>query len=167
MPDQITVQIQGLAELQQKLAELSTTTADRCIRKALQAGAVIEQAAIRERAPVRVDDPSGTALPPGALANDIVIKMKRSDQGNLAAIVGPDKFTAHVARWAEYGHRLVRGGRSRLNTLTGKSRGSGKQVGSVRAYPFIRPAFEESREAVTAAITTTLAEEITKAGKAK
>lgn len=167
MPDQIKVEIKGLAELQKKLTELSTTAADRCIRKALQAGAEIEQVAIQERAPIRVDDESGTALPPGALANDIVIHVKRSDQGHIAAIVGPDKMTAHVARWVEYGHRLVRGGKSYLNKRTGKTRGPGSQVGSVEEHPFIRPAFEASREAVTAAITTTLATEIEKASKGK
>jgi hypothetical protein len=54
-----------------------------------------------------------------------------------------------------------------LNKRTSKTRGPGSQVGEVKAYPFIRPAFEESREAVTEAITTTLATEIEKASKGK
>jgi HK97 gp10 family phage protein len=167
MPDGITVEILGLAELQQKLTELSTTAADRCIRTALRAGAEIEQAAIQERAPERPDLPSGTALPPGALANDIVVHVRKSDQGNLSAIIGPDKYTSHVARWVEYGHRLVVGGYSSMDKRTGKYRGPGQHKGDVPAHPFIRPAFEATRDEVTTAITTTLASEIEKASKTK
>jgi HK97 gp10 family phage protein len=162
--DGLTVEIQGLAELQAKLNDLSTKAADAAMRKALKAGAVIEQAAITERAPIK--DGTGGILPDGALKNDIVFKIRRDDRGGMTAVVGPDKYTAHVARWVEYGHRLVRGGYSK-KLADGSTRGPGKEVDQVPEHPFIRPAWEASREAVTTAITTTLAEEIEKAAARK
>jgi HK97 gp10 family phage protein len=162
--DGFSIDVEGLSALQAKLDDLGTTMADRAIRKALKAGALIEQAAIVERAPVK--DVTGGILPPGALKSDIVIRMKKDASGANSAVVGPAKLTAHVARWVEYGHRLVVGGRSRV-LRSGKTKGPGKQVGQVEAYPFIRPAYEASRAAVTEAICKTLAAEVDKAGNTK
>src|SRR5450631_1492110 len=53
MADGISVTVEGLVQLQTKLDALTTKQADRCIRTALKAGGVIEQAAIAERAPVK------------------------------------------------------------------------------------------------------------------
>jgi HK97 gp10 family phage protein len=162
MADGISIQLEGLSELQAKLDELSTKQADAAIRKALKAGGEIERAAISERAPIK--DTTGGSLPDGALANDIVVKINRSDQGNLYAVVGPDKYTAWVARFVEYGHRLVRGGRSRL-LKNGKTRGPGTQVGTVPEHPFIRPAFESTRQEVVDVMCQTLADEISLAAQ--
>ena len=162
--DGFSIDVEGLSALQAKLDDLGTKAADRAIRKALKAGALIEQAAIIERAPVK--DVTGGILPPGALKSDIVIRMKKDAMGANSAVVGPAKLTAHVARWVEYGHRLVLGGRLRV-LASGKTRGSGKQVGQVDAHPFIRPAYEASRSAVAEAICTTIATEVEKAGKKK
>jgi HK97 gp10 family phage protein len=162
--DSISIEVKGLEELKSKLDQLSTKEADAAIRKALRAGAAIEQAAIAERAPVKVD--TGGTLPEGALKSDIVVKMTRDGQGNIAAIVGPDKLTSHVARWVEYGHRLVRDGYSRV-LANGKTKGSGKQVGNVPAHPFIRPAFEATADEVAQTIASTLAAEIEKAANTK
>jgi HK97 gp10 family phage protein len=162
--DGISIEVEGLSELQAKLTDLSTKQAETCIRKALRAGAAIEQAAITERAPIK--DTTGGLLPDGALKNDIVVKLKKASSGALYAVVGPDKYTAHVARWVEYGHRLIRGGYS-AKLKSGRTRGPGKEVGTVPEHPFIRPAFEATRQEVTDAICTTLAAEIEKAGKGR
>ncbi len=162
--DGFSIEIEGLAELQEKLNDLGTKAADADVRKALRAGAAIEQAAIVERAPVKVGN--GGILPEGALKNDIVVKIKRTDDGGMTATVGPDKLTAHVARWVEYGHRIVRGGYSRV-LKSGKTRGPGKQIGEVPEHPFIRPAWEATRQEVTDTIVSTLASEIEKAAAKK
>ncbi|WP_213805758.1 HK97-gp10 family putative phage morphogenesis protein [Granulicella sp. dw_53] len=166
MPDEgFSIGIEGLSELQTKLNDLGTKAAERAIRKALRAGAEIEQAAISERAPVKVG--TGGLLPNGALKNDIVVRMKRDDQGSLVAIVTPDKYTAHVARWVEYGHRMVTGGYSRL-LPDGRTRGPGKAADEdVPEHPFIRPAFEATEQEVAAVMTTTLIEEIEKEASRK
>jgi HK97 gp10 family phage protein len=160
--DGISISVEGLSELQAKLDQLSTKQADTAIRKSLQAGAEIERAAISERAPIK--DTTGGSLPDGALANDIVVKIKRSAQGSLYAVVGPDTYTAFVARLVEYGHRLVRGGRSRL-LANGKTKGPGTQVGTVDAHPFIRVAFEATQQEVVDVMCQTLADEISLAAQ--
>jgi HK97 gp10 family phage protein len=160
--DGVSIEITGLSELKATLETLKTSVADRCIRKALRAGAVIEKDAIETLAPIRPDLPSGTALPPGALANDVTITVKRVDADNTVATVGPGRLTKHAARWTEYGHRMVVGGRSKL-LPNGKTKGPGKEVGMVPPHPYIRVAFEGSVQQVTDAIAATLAEEITKA----
>jgi HK97 gp10 family phage protein len=163
--DGISIDIEGLSDLQAKLDDLGTKAAERAIRAALKAGAAIEQAAIIERAPIK--DGTGGMLPEGALKSDIVIKMSRDDQGTILAIVGPAKLTKFVARLVEYGHRNVRGGVSRL-LRNGKSKGPGSHIGDVPAHPFIRPAYEATRQEVANAICTTLAEAVTKeAAKSK
>jgi len=83
-----------------------------------------------------------------------------------AETIAAGKLTAHVARWVEYGHRMIRGGRSRL-LPNGKTRGPGKQIGFVDAHPFIRPAYEATRQEVISTICTTLTTELEKAGNTK
>lgn len=134
-----TTQVLGLKELEAKLQELGGEAAQRVVRDALRAGGQVFRDAVEEAAPERPDLPSGTALPVGALAADIKLRLGRDEQGLPAAIVSPGPKTRHVAGFVEYGHRLVRGGRNR------KGRGGpGKVVGQVPAHPFIRPAFEAS-----------------------
>jgi hypothetical protein len=175
MADGVSIEIIGVAGVIDMLETLKTTAAERCIRKALRAGAAIEKDAIETLAPIRPVLPSGTALPPGALANDVTVSLKRSDEGEIIAVVHPGKLTAHVASWVEYGHRQVRGGASKL-MADGSTKGDGVQIyvkpqkgqvglGTVPAHPYIRPAYESSLQAVTEAIATTLAEEVTKAAK--
>lgn len=162
--DGISITVEGLSELQAKLDALTQKQADRCIRTALKAGAVFEQAAIVERAPVK--DGTGGYLPPGALKSDIVIRFMKDVQGAISVKVGPAKLTAHVARWVEYGHRIVQGGRNRILT-SGKQKGNGIVTGEVPAHPFIRPAYEASRRQVITTICETLATELEKASKSK
>jgi HK97 gp10 family phage protein len=169
MPDDgVTMEVEGLAALMAKLDDLSTKGAERASRKAVRAGGEIAQAAIIENAPVKVEGIGGT-LPPGALKNDIVLHTKKQSDGSIIATVGPDKLTSHVARWVEYGHRQVVGGRSRL-LANGTTRGPGKQVyvskpgavglGTVPQHPFIRPAWESVAQEVAAKVQSTLATEI-------
>jgi len=166
MPDDgITIEIQGLKELQAKLDALTTKQADRCIRKALRAGGLIEKAAVEERAPVK-DEPGGI-LPAGALKADITLRtLKDKQDGSISAIVEPGWATLHVARWVEWGHRQVRGGRYRL-LPNGKTLGHGHVIGEVDAHPFIRPAYEATRQEATNVICTTLAAELEKAASTK
>jgi hypothetical protein len=152
--------IEGLADLEERLKDLKAGTARRMVKDACMAGGQVLKLAIAERAPERPDLPSGTAIPPGALRRDIEIYFGRNEQGLPAAIVVPGHFTAHVARWLEYGHRMVRGGYNRLVGTGAQTRGPGHQLkletptGDVKAHPFIRRGFEAARgAAITAAIT--------------
>jgi HK97 gp10 family phage protein len=162
MADGFSFDIKGLDDVDKLLENMCTKAADKCIRKALRAGAEIERAAITERAPIK--DSTGGSLPEGALKSDIVIRMTRDEAGDMAAIIGPGKLTRHVANWVEWGHRMVTGGHSRL-LANGKTKGPGKANGTVPAHPFIRVAYEATRQEVADAITTTLATEVSKVAK--
>jgi len=164
--DGFSIDLKGLSEVKAKLDALGTSEAKRIVRKALKVGAAIVQEAVEIRIPARPDLPSGTALPIGALRSDITIKMKESDQGNQAAIVQPGESTWHVAEFVESGHRLVRGGYSKeTKPGSGKYRGPGSEVGTVDPHPYIRKAYEQTREEAAQAIATTLVTEIEKAAK--
>jgi HK97 gp10 family phage protein len=160
-----TVRITGLKELDDKLTALKATEAKKIIRKALRDAGKVVQAAVQERAPERPPLPSGTALPPGALALDIELGLGFDDDGIPAAIVGPGKYTEHAARWVEYGHRLVRGGYSKV-LANGRRRGAGKEIGEVPAHPFIRPGFEASAGPATEVLIESVKSGIEKAMKA-
>jgi len=150
-----TYHIRGLRELDAKMAELGGAASKRIARKGLRAAGAVFLGAITDAAPERPELPSGTALPIGALAADIGMRLGRDEAGLPAAIVSPGKATRHVANWVEYGHRLVRGGRNR------KGRGGpGRVVGNVPAHPFIRPAFEASADAAVDTFVTTVQEQI-------
>lgn len=155
MPDGgISINV-DISELDEYLTEIADPVRLRKIeRKALRKGAKVTQAAVQERAPVRPDLPSGTALPIGALAADIVIRSYTDGDGREVASVQPGARTSHAAGWVEFGHQMVTGGR-----LTKTGKGNGKNVGFVPAHPFFRPAAEASAEAASAAIIESLSED--------
>jgi hypothetical protein len=146
--------LSGLKELDQRLAQLKGKTANRLIHDACMEGGKVLQAEVRLRAPVNATGQHGTSLPPGALKADIELAFGIVDR-LPAAIVKPGRYTRHVARWLEYGHRLVRGGYSKI-TSSGSLRGPGRESGAVRPYPFIRPAFETARTPATLAFVASL-----------
>jgi HK97 gp10 family phage protein len=170
MPPAFTAQITGLRELDQKLSQLKNNQGQNIIRDGLKAGGKVFQSAIAARAPERPDLPAGDAIPPGALKQDVEVHIGRDPDGLPAAIVTPGKFTWRVAMWVEYGHRLVRGGYSRLirtGRNAGKYRGPGSQTDTVPEHPFIRPAYEAVREEAVHTTVTTIANGIEKAAKNK
>lgn len=148
-----------ISEVDQYFTEIADPARVKKItRKALRKGAQITRDAIAARAPERPDLPSGTALPIGALASDIVISSFTDNNGHEVASVHPGKETSHAAGWVEFGHQMVRGG-----SLTLAGKGSGHRVGThgmtstfVPPHPFFRPAVEESQEAAAGAIVESL-----------
>jgi hypothetical protein len=150
-----TASLPGLRELNEKLNALKGPAARHIIHDAVMDGGKVLQAEVQLRAPVRASGPHGSAIPPGALKSDIELVFGFSD-GLPAAIVKPGKYTKHVARFLEYGHRLVRGGYSKIMP-GGYIRGPGRASSvDVPAYPFIRPAFETAKIAATEAAVASL-----------
>ena len=155
------VTITGLDELYAQLDSMATKGAEKAARKGLRKGAQIIQAAIKERAPVAKHAPTGNSLPIGAIANDINIgNVTKGEGGSMAIRIGPGTATRHVATWVEYGHDAPSGSTTLIGQKV-KVSGSGKPT---PAYPFIRPAFEESQAAATQAVVDTIAEEVEKQG---
>lgn len=159
MPD-VSLQVQGLDELQRRLDLLRTEQAQKILRKGLRAGGRWVQTEVAERAPVRPSLPSGTALPVGALKFDVILRniYRGVPEGGAVVTVGFGKFTAHVARWVEFGHRLVAGGRY----MNWGKRGKGEVTGRVWAHPFMRPAWEATENVCALTFANTVKAELDK-----
>lgn len=137
------IQTTGIAEMQQKLQLISNEVREKLVLRAVRDGANVIRDAMRESAHVLAEkNPGSDSLQPGQLRADIRVRAKVDEDGLARAIIGPAEY-AYVARWVEYGHRLVKGGYSKV-TATG-TRGPGAQIGEVPAYPTLRPAFERSQ----------------------
>jgi HK97 gp10 family phage protein len=149
MADGLEITTTGFADVERSLEDLGQSLGEQICRKALRAGGNVMKAAIAANAPVRPDLPSGTALPVGALQSDItvIVSKDRSQPDSFSAWIEPGKQTMHVARWVEWGHRLVHGK---------------KEVGDVPATPYIRPAFDANEDLVFGTIAETIATEVNK-----
>lgn len=160
MADGLEITFEGMPEFSNMMQELAGPAAERIARHAVRAGGRVVQAAITEAAPVRPDLPSGTALPPGALKNDIEVHVAKERDGSISAYIEPGKLTRRAAIWTEYGHRQVSGGTSsKGGGILGQGyRGPGKDTGKdVQAHPFIRPAWDASEAAAQDAIAMDIA----------
>lgn len=144
MPDFVTVQVQGLAEVDAKLHKLANKLADRSLRKAVEAGLVVMADAVRDRTPEK------TGLLKSSVGGRVATSQK---QGALVGVVGFGN-EGYVARLVEFGHRV------RAKAKNGKSKKSGAVVGHVPAHPFMRPAFDESKDAAVEAFTETIKSEV-------
>ena len=165
MADSIEIKVTGIPELLTNLEKLKSKAAEKVIRKSLRKGARLMQAALAEAAPVRPDLPSTTALPPGALASDIEISVKKTTTG-ITATIGSGSWTEHAGIFVEYGHRMVRGGYSKVikqGKNAGKTRGPGKETGFVPEHQWVRPCFESNADSISAVICESLNEEVVKA----
>ena len=159
------IKVIGLNELMSSFNKLKTQTAEKVVRKSLRKGGRLMQDALTDATPVRPNLPSGTALPPGAMASDIQLSVTKTSEG-IVATIGPGKHTAPFAIMVEYGHRQVKGGYSKLiksGRNAGKTRGPGKETGMVPAHPFVRPCYEANVDSVTTAIIDSLTEGIVQA----
>jgi HK97 gp10 family phage protein len=162
------IHVEGIEELQSKLDDLDQKIKTKIVRKALKAGGAIVKAAIEERAPERPDLPSTTALPPGWMKQDVKSSFRgKTKSGNPGQIIGPGPATSHAAHLVEYGHRMVRGGKSRLDKKSGKYKGDGTETGFVPEHPFIRPAFESVQAEVTEVVSQELITGIEEAWKGR
>lgn len=137
MAGRLTIDVKGVPELQKAFANLAGPVAEKALTKGVVEAAKIFQESITANAPVRPALPSGTALPVGMLKQSIQIRARKLRSGAIAAFVEPSAETRHVARFVEYGHQLIAGGRQ------GKG---GKFAGRVPAHPFVRPGYEVSAQ---------------------
>lgn len=124
------LELTGMQELLDKLEASRVRMAGPEMQIALREGAKVIQHAMTDRAPVLDHKtPGSDALDPGSLKKGIRVRMHASAAG-VEALIGPTGDVAHVARFVEYGHRIVHGA-----TASGED---------VPPHPFLRPAFEAS-----------------------
>jgi HK97 gp10 family phage protein len=154
------MELSDMTKMVAKLREMKLRTSGPEMDKAIRAGARVIKAAVQERAPVLdKKTPGSSALDPGALQRGIRVYVPK-DVKPTEAHIGPSKKVAYVARFVEYGHRQVHGGYSKV-LPGGKTRGPGIAAEKdVPAYPFIRPAYEESLSAAEAAIVESIKQSI-------
>lgn len=156
----------GLDAMKARMARMSEQVSGPIARKAVAAGAHVIEDAMIERTPVNVERNAGSnSLEPGAVKADIKVRFPpRENDLETTATIGPGSKTDHVARWVEYGHRMVSGGQSKVGP-DGRTRGPGTAAAEdVPAYPFLRPAFEASEATAMDAVAATLGTELQKAG---
>jgi HK97 gp10 family phage protein len=149
----------GLKQMVEKMEAIRRYVRNEGRKAALRAGGRVVKVAMVERTPVLIEKSAGsTSLEPGAVKASIKVRMKQ-DGDQPICLIGPLSSKDEVGRAAylvEYGHRMVTGGKSRLNAA-GVFEGSGAaQQKDVPAHPFLRPAWEESNAAALDAIAETL-----------
>jgi HK97 gp10 family phage protein len=144
-------EIRGFDELAKRFESGAALIEPRARRMVL-AGARVFKREVVARAPVLDKKTAGSnSLDPGALKAGIRIATL-TEETQPTAVIGPNKKTAYVANFVEYGHRMVSGGYSQV-LPGGLARGPGKAgEKDVQAQPFIRPAFESAQGEAEAAM---------------
>jgi hypothetical protein len=116
---EITVDVLGIEDM---MKSLEATKADAIKVKSLKEAGTILKTAIEEATPEAAVPPTSesTALPQGALKNDVEMHVSRS---NHSVVVGYGKWTRHVARWLEFGFHRFKTGKF-INARIGFFRGA-------------------------------------------
>lgn len=161
----ITIELKGFEELAAHFDGLAAELRQELIAKATLEAAKAVETELLSRTPIYLGEFSegSDALAPGELLADIAVRpVPDAAPGDILLAVGPGKKTSHVARWVEYGHQMVTGGRL---SLSGKGRGH--RVGThgmistfVPPHPFLRPSQEAAEPAALAAFEAVLKAEI-------
>lgn len=156
----------GLNEMVAQMNTLREQVSGPIAKRAVRAAGNVIKAAMIERTPENIEKNAGSdSLEPGAVKADIKVRFPAEEQVlETTALIGPGGKTSHVARWVEYGHRMVHGGQSKVSA-SGKLTGAGTASAvDVPAHPFLRPAYEASLEAAQEAEAAVLREELQKLG---
>lgn len=159
-------EMKGLEEMVAQMNNMRAQVSGPIAKKAVRAAGNVVREAMVERTPENIERNAGSdSLPPGAVKADIKVRFPAQEQVlETTALIGPGSKTAHVARWVEYGHRMVHGGQSKVGA-DGKVRGTGRASAvDVPADPFLRPAYEASLDAAREAEAEVLQEELQKLG---
>ena len=134
-------EITGVKELDRKLAAITTRMKKNYVRKGVRAGGAIVIKAAKENLPKgkrgRINK-KGDKIK--GLRRSITQRVKTYPSGVIISVVGPDYKTAPHGHLVEFGHKMV-----------GHKPGK-KNLGVVRAHPFLRPAVDKSKQAVMTAV---------------
>ena len=138
------ITVTGDREVMAKLRRMADTVARKHLEQAVMVGAETVRSEVERRAPVgdRSDWPEGRKRTV-RLKDSIVAKTVRRRADGVSVDVGPDYSRNRVGHLVEYGHDLVAGGK--------KGKG-GKVRGWVAPHPFMRPAYEGTKEQAMAEI---------------
>lgn len=140
--------VTGTAEITARFESLRQAMRGEAVRSAARKASNVMAREMRTVAPV-LDErtANSTAQEPGVLKSSIRVSVSRPDNRDIVrALIGPNRKASRVAHLVEYGHRLVKGGKSRVGPKGAV--GPGVQIGDVSAYPFLRPAYEATAQSV-------------------
>lgn len=154
MATTVRVEVKGLRELGKALSALSADVQKKAANSAVQAGAAIVRNAAKRKAPV--SNPAATPeVPPGFLRDNIIARRQRK-KGN---------YTAQYAVTVRHKGKKAAGREDGTNPY---QVGIFNEFGTVKmpAQPFMRPAFEETKQQALGAIQKRLKQRIDKANKA-
>ena len=141
------VEMGGVRELERTLRLLGDQAMPICRRSIRKASRPFIAAARRNLK-------SRGAVDTGTLYKSIKAVV-RTYPGRVVVVMGPERKTvtingkkknaANYASLVEFGHRMVRGGTLPREGKRRTHRHAGRQVGTVRAKPFMRPAWMQTR----------------------
>lgn len=136
------ITVRGIPEVQRNLAEFPRILVMGAFNKALSRAVAVFERELRARTPEA--DYSTSSEEYGHLVDALtdVIEIDTNGRGGRASIGFGRK--SMVALWVEFGHRMLSH--------------SGKDVGTVQAHPFMRPAFEAAADAALEAFTVAIQE---------
>lgn len=129
----VTVQVEGLEELNRNLLDLGDKLAKQYIRKAAKEAADLFVQDAKRRAPVLKKPVRGRQ--PGALRDSIIAKVSLTKKNGLVVRIGPDKKVFY-ARFVEFG------------------------TSKMAAKPYMRPAWDGEKNAALDAFTESLKQSI-------
>jgi len=124
------MRLEGMERTMANLRKLPDKVERQVLAQAIEKGGRPMKEAAQKRAPKGMPrrHPKGTPL------NRAIVFIKtQAKRGLVEFKLGVDYTRNRVAHLVEFGHRLTR---------------KGKQYGSVRAHPFIRPAYDETKQVV-------------------
>lgn len=173
----ITLQMQGLTELLQRVRTLDDKIQKKVIRRSVYAGAKIMKQSVVDHAPVAGASHyrGGRLVPPGTLkraplhkwarelsdlrSQAYVVTLRRGKEWRSVGKRGVDK-DAYYWPWVEYGHKVVaRQGKAGKSTLRARRTTA---LGRVPERPFFRPAYQAAegpaRDAIKARMEGLLTE---------
>jgi HK97 gp10 family phage protein len=130
----VTMKVLGGKDLAARLDALGPA-APQLMEKALHAGALKIQNAAKEKSPKRTR----------TLSRSIVIEVATGSDGKVIATIGP---TVEYGKWLEYGTGIfAEGGNGRKTPWVFVSGGKFYTTKGMKARPYMRPAFDENRDA--------------------
>jgi HK97 gp10 family phage protein len=128
-------EVRGSQDLQSRLRAVGQEIATKVTQQALEAGAAVIKTAVEEVTPRKS----------GELASGLTSAVIVAPSGQAGEARVGFGHQDYKARWLEFGHRLVKGKGAKAH-----------EIGRVSAHPFMRPAYETSKDEAQAAVATTI-----------
>lgn len=154
MATTVRVEVKGLRELGQALALLDKDIQKRVARAATNAGAQVIKKLAAQKAPVSQPEVTPN-VPPGYLRDSIIVRRQRRPDRRLTS--------QHAVTVRHKGAKVLKDATNPYQV------GIFNEFGTVKMspQPFMRPSFDQGKEAALQAITKRLQQRIDKANKVK